>query len=106
MRQGTSQCANCGETAKCRPRDFSSQIWVLLLRWGEVVKSTVGQPICDSCYRDLRNLLIDRATEMENAMRTGELDNAEHDLKNLIDPIADENGAGSKPKIAKISKAS
>ena len=71
MHQVTRKCACCDQMSKCRHRDFNSQIWVLLLHWGEIDESALEQPICDSCYRDLRNLLIDRADEMEQLLSEG-----------------------------------
>ena len=64
-------CAHCGTENKSRNRDFSAQIWAVLLYWGEVDDAVVNQPICDSCYRELRNLLIDRSEEMENVLKNG-----------------------------------
>lgn len=63
----TEPCANCGEEAKCRRRDFSAQAWTVLLVWGEIQKSTVDQSVCDHCYNELRETLIDRADEIESA---------------------------------------
>lgn len=50
---------------RVRVRDFSPQAWAYLLHWEEIDSSVVGQPICSSCYSDLRELLIDRSSEME-----------------------------------------
>ena len=62
-------CANCGTEEKCRRRDFSEQAWTVLLLWNEVDKSAVDQPICQPCYDELREVLIDRADEIEAAFR-------------------------------------
>ena len=61
-------CANCGADAKCRRRDFSEQAWSVLLLWKEVQTSTVDQAICEDCYNELREVLIDRADEIDGAL--------------------------------------
>ena len=97
-------CAHCGETNKSRNRDFSAQIWSVLLYWGEINESAVNQPICDSCYRELRNLLIDRSKEMETVLVGGLTETLEDRM--LANPAnKQESKAGKKPR-AKISKAS
>ena len=63
----TESCATCGEDQKCRRRDFSEQAWAALLLWGEVQKKSVDQAICEHCYNELRETLIDRADEIETA---------------------------------------
>lgn len=60
-----SKCANCHEDAKCRRRDFSEQAWSVLLLWNEVQRSAVDQAICEVCYEELRDVLIDRSEEIE-----------------------------------------
>ncbi len=64
----TENCANCGADSKCRRRDFSEQAWSVLLLWKEVQTSTVDQAICEDCYNELREVLIDRADEIEDAV--------------------------------------
>ncbi len=61
-------CAHCQEQTKSRRREFSEQTWTVLLVWGEIQKSTVDQAICDSCYNELREILIDRSEEIEVAL--------------------------------------
>jgi hypothetical protein len=69
---------------------------VLLLHWGEIDESALEQPICDNCYRDLRNLLIDRSDEMEQLLNEG--------LK-LEDVLAERSKSGSKRTVAEKSAA-
>ena len=57
-------CACCGEDRKARRRNFSEQAWTALLLWSEVEQTAVDQPICDGCYGELRETLIDRAEEV------------------------------------------
>lgn len=65
---GLESCANCGIDSKCRRRDFSEQAWSVLLLWSEVQSSTIDQAICDGCYNELREVLIDRADEIEETL--------------------------------------
>lgn len=62
-------CAHCGEESKCRRRDFSEQAWTVLVVWNEIQTATVDRPVCDDCYGELREVLIDRADEIEAALR-------------------------------------
>ena len=61
-------CANCGAEAKVRKRDFSAQAWSFLVLWNEVSKKAVDQAICQSCYDELREVLIDRVDEIDAAI--------------------------------------
>lgn len=67
------RCENCTTESKCYHRNFSAQVWSLLLQWSEIHTNAVDQPICEPCYQDLREVLIDRADEMEKALTTGAL---------------------------------
>lgn len=61
-------CSNCSEDTKSRRREFSEQAWTVLVLWNEVQSAAVDQPICENCYNELREVLIDRAEEIENAL--------------------------------------
>lgn len=60
----TNSCSVCCEERKSRSREFSTHAWSALTIWGEVEQRTFGQPICEGCYRELRDLLIERHTEL------------------------------------------
>jgi hypothetical protein len=62
-------CTNCCEDVKSRKRDFSEQAWSVLVLWNEIQKTVVDQPLCEDCYNELREVLIDRATEIELALK-------------------------------------
>ena len=62
-------CANCGDTGRNRRRQFSEQAWTVLLLWNEISPLVVDKPICADCYEELREILIDRADEVEAAMQ-------------------------------------
>lgn len=70
MQNMTESCAHCNEENKSRRRDFSEQAWAALVVWSEVQKTEVDQAICDDCYSELREVLIDRAEEIETAAKT------------------------------------
>lgn len=57
-------CSHCGEEAKSRRREFSEQAYSALLIWGEIQAATVDQAICEHCYIELRDVLIDRADDI------------------------------------------
>ena len=61
----TNSCNVCCEARKSRTREFSPNAWSALTIWGEVTTSMMGQPICEGCYRELRDLLIERTDEFE-----------------------------------------
>lgn len=61
-------CSNCASEEKCRRREFSDQAWSVLVLWNEIQTAAVDQPICDSCYDELREVLIDRADEVDAAV--------------------------------------
>ena len=59
-----ANCPRCDEESRLRAREFSDQATAALIAWGEMTKATVGNPVCDECYTDLRETLIDRADEL------------------------------------------
>lgn len=61
-----AMCPRCEIETKVRHRPFSDQALSALLVWNEIKESAAGQPICDSCYDELREILIDRAEEINN----------------------------------------
>ena len=60
----TNSCSVCCEERKSRSREFSTHAWTALTIWGEVEQTTFGQPICEGCYREMRDLLIERSEEL------------------------------------------
>ncbi len=63
------KCFNCGTQAKSRRRNFSDQAWTVLLLWNEIHQATIDQPICEECYTELRDILIDRNEEIEKTIQ-------------------------------------
>lgn len=76
-------CPVCKEHVPCRHRDFSMEAWSLLIACQEVDETDFDKPMCSECYRDLREILIDRedqssvdinhnivhATDLQSAVR-------------------------------------
>lgn len=58
------KCPRCSGEEKTRVRSFSDQATAALVVWGELNKKLLGQPLCDSCYTELRDVLIERADEL------------------------------------------
>jgi hypothetical protein len=61
-----TRCAICDEERKIRHREFSPHAWTALTVWGEVQSSQTGQAMCNGCYSDFRDLLIERSNEVEH----------------------------------------
>jgi hypothetical protein len=79
----SNHCGHCQCDTKSRRRDFSDQTWTVLLVWGEIEPKTVDQPLCEPCYNELREVLIDRTDEIEMALAS--------------------HAAGGKPAAIKVS---
>ena len=60
-----TRCIVCDEERKLRYREFSPHAWTALTVWGEVEPTQYGQAMCNACYSDFRDLLIERANEVE-----------------------------------------
>ncbi len=71
--QIAGECASCGVESRSRRREFTEQTWSVLLAWNEIDRDVVDRPICDSCYEELREILIDRADEVELAVTQPEV---------------------------------
>jgi hypothetical protein len=57
-------CTVCCEERKSRYREFSPHAWTALISWGEIDHPMVGQAMCDDCYTEFRDLLIERTDEV------------------------------------------
>lgn len=67
----TGVCSRCSNLTFCKPREFSAKAWHALKVWHEVDEKLGSHeqaiPICNDCYLELREILIDRADEVEYA---------------------------------------
>lgn len=61
------QCGCCRKHQTCRYRHFSPHSLNFLINCGEVEEEAIRRPVCDECYRDIRDVLIDRADELESS---------------------------------------
>ena len=61
----TAKCPRCEATAKLRPRDFSDQAIATLISHGDLDKKIVGKSVCDDCYDDLRDAMIEHLRHVE-----------------------------------------
>lgn len=57
--EGVAGCPRCGIAGRCRIRDFSEQALAALIAWGELEPKHVAHGVCDDCYGELREVLID-----------------------------------------------
>ena len=56
----TFHCYHCKSKEKSLKRNFSMAAWNELIAWNEVKNDTVEKPICDTCYKELRSILIEK----------------------------------------------
>ena len=64
-------CSACHGDQKSTRREFSDQAWAALVSWGEISRPVVDQPICNDCYVNLREVLIDRSEEILEIVAAG-----------------------------------
>ena len=77
----SSECPRCGEMGKLRTREFSDQALAQLLSWGELDKKHVATPVCDGCYMELREALIESETHAISAKKASP--NKQSDVKKV-----------------------
>ncbi len=61
----TNCCSACEGHVKSVRREFSDQAWSALVAWKEVQSTAVDSPLCNDCYFNFRDVLIERADEMK-----------------------------------------
>lgn len=62
------KCGSCDGNVKSSRREFSEQAWAALVSWSEVSPKAVDAPLCNDCYFNFRDVLIERADEMRLAI--------------------------------------
>ena len=60
----TNQCSSCEGHVKSVKREFSDQAWAALVTWKEAPSEAVNAPLCNDCYFNFRDVLIERSDEM------------------------------------------
>jgi hypothetical protein len=58
-------CPHCKTNRRVKSRSFSDKAWAYLFVVGELSFDLIGSPICDECYHDLREVLIESHQEVE-----------------------------------------
>jgi hypothetical protein len=61
----TNCCSACEGHVKSVRREFSDQAWAALVAWKELDDNAVDAPLCNDCYFNFRDVLIERADEMK-----------------------------------------
>lgn len=56
-------CPRCSSEGKLKQRSFSAHAVTTLVASGELEEGMADQAICDDCYEDLREALIDAEAE-------------------------------------------
>lgn len=93
-----TRCHVCYEDRKSRHREFSPHAWTALTVWGEVEGKEQNQTMCDGCYTEFRDLLIERAAEVEHYLHKAPNG---HDLAGVREMSSYRSGeAQSKAQIA------
>ncbi len=64
MSAKSHDCPRCGMNSRLQKRAFSDQALAALVIWGDLDRRLVSQSICDDCYEELRDILIDRSAEV------------------------------------------
>jgi bacterioferritin-associated ferredoxin len=65
MRAKIHDCPRCGNAARLEKRPFSDQALAALVTWGDMDRSLVGQAICEECYTEMRDILIERSEDIK-----------------------------------------
>ena len=57
-------CPRCVENTKVQKRLFSAMALSALITWGDLEQELVDEAICDNCYKELRDVLIENTDEL------------------------------------------
>ncbi len=58
-------CPRCSNAARLEKRPFSDQALAALIIWGDMEQKLVKEPICEECYNELRDILIERGEDIK-----------------------------------------
>lgn len=61
-----TKCPRCEMNARLAKRSFSEQAISALVTWGDMDARLIGQDICDPCYAELRDILIERSEDLKS----------------------------------------
>lgn len=61
----TQECPRCSNISRPIKRTFSDQALAALVVWKDLSEKLIDEPICDECYEELRDVLIERIEEVK-----------------------------------------
>ena len=61
----TQECPRCANLARLQKRTFSDQALAALVVWNDLSEKLIDESICDDCYGELRDILIERIEEVK-----------------------------------------
>lgn len=61
----TQECPRCSNTSRLSKRTFSDQALAALVVWKDLSETLIDHPLCDDCYEELRDVLIERIEEVK-----------------------------------------
>lgn len=64
MSTKSQDCPRCGNCSRLQKRVFSDQATAALVVWNDLDERLVGEAICEDCYGELRDILIERTEDV------------------------------------------
>lgn len=61
----SQECPRCSNTARLSKRSFSDQALAALVVWNDLSEKLIDEPLCDDCYEELREVLIERIEDVK-----------------------------------------
>ncbi|RYZ57411.1 MAG: hypothetical protein EOP07_09950 [Proteobacteria bacterium] len=61
----TQECPRCANEARLAKRTFSDQALAALVVWNDLPENLIDESICEDCYSELRDILIERIEEVK-----------------------------------------
>ncbi|RYZ67041.1 MAG: hypothetical protein EOP09_11710 [Proteobacteria bacterium] len=62
----SQECPRCSNTARLSKRTFSDQALAALVVWKDLSEKHIDEPICEDCYEELRDVLIERIEDVKS----------------------------------------
>ncbi len=62
----TQECPRCANQARLQKRTFSDQALAALVVWNDLAEKQIDEAICEDCYSELRDILIERIEEVKS----------------------------------------
>ena len=61
----SNKCYHCSQLVKSKVRDISDEVWGAYIILEEGEKGINRQPMCEDCYLEIRDTLIERQDEID-----------------------------------------